>query len=73
MLVGDLIRIISFKCYEPVARKLKAEPSKNRRFNNQSEIIRTLLDLYHNDPHVKHAIHEGMRRKYGEVIPERIL
>ena len=67
------MRILSFKCYEPVAKQLKNEPSKNRRFNNKSEIIRTLLDMYFNDLIVKHSVHEGMKRKYGDVIGEGIL
>ena len=64
---------LTFKCYADTARKLKAEPAKNRRFNTKSEIIRTVVDLYLTDPIVKHAIHEGMKRKYGAVIDDGIL
>ncbi len=73
MLVGDSMRIITFKCHEPIARKLKREPSINRRFNTKSEIIRTLCDLYLNDHIVKHAVDEGIRRKHGDAIEEGIL
>ena len=67
------MQIITFKCYADIARKLKAEPKKNRRFNNKSEIIRASLDMYFNDLIVKHAIHEGLKRKYGDAIPEGML
>lgn len=64
---------ISFKCFAPLARKLKGEPKKNRRFNTKSEIIRTLLELYFNDLIVKRAVHEGMKRRYSNLIDEDLI
>jgi len=65
--------IISFKCDATLARKLKNGPSKNRMFNTKSEIIRTVLTVYFDDPIVKRAVHQGIQRKYVNLIDEDLI
>ena len=55
-----------------LAKKLKAEPKLNRRFNTHSEILRTLTDLYLTDFTVKKFIHEAIKRKYPDLVNEAL-
>jgi len=63
---------ITFKCNPSLAKKLKAEPAKNRRFNNHSEILRTLTDLYLTEFTVKEYIHKALERKYPDIVNEEL-
>lgn len=64
------LEIITFKCDPTLAKKLKAEPKTNRRFNNHSEILRTLTELYLTDFSVKKFIHAAIERKYPDLVNE---
>jgi hypothetical protein len=66
------LEIITFKCEPTLAKKLKAEPKTNRRFNSHSEILRTLVDLYLTDFSVKKFIHSALERKYPDIINEEL-
>jgi hypothetical protein len=49
-------------------KKLKYEPRKNRRFNNMSEILRTLVFLYFNDPRVSAVVHRAMPSHFPGLV-----
>lgn len=59
---------ITFKLDPAIAKKLRNESAKNRRFNNHSEICRTLVMLYLTDDTVKRVVNEAMRRKYINLV-----
>lgn len=67
------MQTITFKIDGSLARRLANVPKKNRRFNTKSELLRMLVALYLDDHIVKHAIHEGMKRRYGNLIDEDLL
>lgn len=50
------MQIVTFRLEPKTRRKLKREPSQNRRWNNRSEIIRSLVDLYLHDQTVHDLI-----------------
>ena len=64
--------IINFKCEPTLAKKLKLEPLRNRRFNNHSEILRILVELYLTDFSVKTFIHGALERKYPDLVNEEL-
>lgn len=56
----------------PLAKKLKAEPSKNRRFNNHSEVVRTLVTLYLDSNEFQMATHRLMKQRYADLMDEEL-
>lgn len=54
---------ITFKMDPALAKKLKAEPSRNRLFNTHSDICRDLVRLYLTDFSVKKAVDSALRRE----------
>ena len=64
---------ITFRLRSDIARKLKREPLKNRRWNNQSEILRKLAEFYLENQSVRHAVHKALGMQYSELAAETIL
>lgn len=66
------MKIITFKLNPVLAKKLKSEPSRNRRFNTQSEILRTLVTLYLESQEFKMATHRLMKQRYSDLMDEEL-
>lgn len=63
---------VTFKLPSEILKKLKSEPSKNRRFNSQSEILRVITTLYLEDPGVRQSVHYAMNQRYTDIMNEEL-
>lgn len=63
---------VTFKLPSELNKRLNKEPSKNRRFNSKSEILRVLTSLYLEDQGVRQSVHYAMKQKYSDIMDDEL-